>query len=424
MFAQLDIKKFVKESQDNSKSVIQIDRDRFTKVYDTIINYIQENDLLLSNINYLLEINNPILPIIYNIYCENPHNHSIFLSNVLHKKCGKWVRMSTNIDNQEYTLFYDTRMVAKIYIIKTYKEVSLNNIILPIKKNVNLFPPEIELISVYHDLYSLNNHDNWSDILILEKKLLYILKPRCKTIMGGVDCKKVRFNQMIELKLNLLKNLYDIDNNYILIGSWLFGIYNKDKVQIISTNTIQDDIIKITKFLENYSSYGINYKEQRLHIPKDFRTVKYTIYIQFTTHQGIVEKPFIDIFNCGKFELIPYNNIDSVKAISNSTQNLHKEQKIGNLFVVLRFLIIDLWIIRIIEKLNLIPKKASEEYIVKIFDLIFKIRYDETYQSNVFGLNVVGINKPFTILKNNSKSRYPYYPEIFYQKNKKYLLDN
>ena len=82
-------------------------------------------------------------------------------------------------------------------------------------------------------------------------------------------------------------------------------------------------------------------KEQSLKITNDDRILRNTIYIT-NTNASKSEKAIIDIFNSASYELIPYNKL--------SVYSGSKKQSIvniGNPYVIMRFLLIDYWTIRI-----------------------------------------------------------------------------
>jgi hypothetical protein len=243
--------------------------------------------------------------------------------------------------------------------------------------------------------------------------------------------------------------------DYVVIGHWALHVIeaSKDpnskmsssveKLQVITSIYIKRSIEDVTNFLKKYTNSKISSRRQDLHIPKDFRTSRYTIYISVDGK----DKAFMDIFDCGTFELVPYipfslkttyagvkkdsqfnrgrgrahsrnrgNNRDRSRSRSRSGGGDEFIIKVGNPYVLLRFLVIDLWIIRMIHEMGHLTNdmlKVKTKYIMFVID---KIKNPELgIHDKVFGSSYVGIYKDYDISKkvNNLKGKmfYPYYPE-------------
>jgi hypothetical protein len=155
------------------------------------------------------------------------------------------------------------------------------------------------------------------------------------------------------------------------------------------------------------------FKKQKLYLLDDFRSSRYTIYVCYSIGNKTVEKPIMDIFNSGQFELIPYAN-----ATYQNTKYM-----IGNPYVLLRFLMIDMWIIRIICKLGLIQQQQLFQKIKKIMKHVKMIRSGK-WINEKFGLQYIGNYQDPSVaqkIKNMQTGMcYPYYPEKFKNEMKKY----
>ena len=69
---------------------------------------------------------------------------------------------------------------------------------------------------------------------------------------------------------------------------------NREKVQIISKTQPEELLHELKKIVMEFSKFEVSMREQELHIPKDFRTSRYTYYIHIQTSHGVTEKPFLD----------------------------------------------------------------------------------------------------------------------------------
>jgi hypothetical protein len=148
-------------------------------------------------------------------------------------------------------------------------------------------------------------------------------------------------------------------------------------------------------------------REQELHIPKDYRTTRYTYYLSIQSEKGAVEKPFLDLFNSAEFEIIPCRIVDGLN--------------IGHKFVILRFLFIDLWIIRVIKNLGLLTTDILNKKIEYIWGLI---EYFRIAPHACKGFKYIGKSIDYVIGKrmfNLKQNRFPAYrPHRYLLENNKY----
>jgi hypothetical protein len=201
-----------------------------------------------------------------------------------------------------------------------------------------------------------------------------------------------------------------------LIGSWAYDwlknegkiCVNREKIQIISKLQVESISVSIEKFVKPMTNFQITYKEQQLNIPKDFRTKRYTFYINIETERGIVEKPFLDLFNSAEFEIIPF-------AIFNGIC-------IGDKYVILRFLYIDLWILRLIYALGIITNDIINMKIDHYWFLINEFRGN--YGDKLKTTNFFGIYRNYLVDKKQEnlkgKKYTPYIPSIYLAENNTY----
>lgn len=410
---------------------ISTERSKFVPLFEEVISYSKKKDVMISSADSLIAND-----IIFDksegvsLYTTHPYKIANDLSNILHKKFGKWVKMNTIISNEHLTIFYDSRKIVSIFIITSPGD-NPKKILVPVKIKDNIFlTPEIEIIDTYRFLYLPDKYDEWEKYIPREKRLMEEVMKRINIFKGGNEkkcdkCKEKKIKDVNKLKI-LLLNSYLADNeSYVIIGHYALDIVNMkeidlsvvEKIQIISSNKINEDIKNITTFISRYTDFKIRFKKQNLHIPKDFRTSRYTFYIQFPQigNNKSYEKPFMDIFDSANFELIPY-----IKTNVGNRQFL-----VGNIYVVLRFLMIDLWVIRIIKSLNMINEKIIDNKIKYIIFNINKTKSMTKYKNQRFGLDYMGYHQDYNIAKKienlkNFKFSLPYIPEKHLKEHGKY----
>jgi hypothetical protein len=271
-------------------------------------------------------------------------------------------------------------------------------------------PSEIELIDIYHMIYNPVYEKEIDDSKSLEKKLFKKVEERkTQGILGARDCKAKKRNIEI-IKIELVKEFLQGRSDIVLIGSWAYDwvsygeklCVDPEKIQIISGIHPDQLLTELKKYTRKFTQFDISYKEQSLKIPKDFRTKRYTFYINTETFKGVTNKPFMDMFNSSSFNIIPYHQLDNMC--------------IGSKYVILRFLLIDLWILRIIRSMDLIQKTKLQQKINHIWKLLQFFQKD-SYQDNIDGYSGTYRNYNMDKKINNMKNQmfYPYYPYIFHK---------
>lgn len=406
-----------------SNTVIKEDRLFYKPVFDLIMETISydtfyTDKIIFSDINKILKKSDNTIPNTIIIYTTHTRKMATILANIVHKTFGKFVQMRSIIPNEEYNIMYNMRNIVKIYRIERYKKVKLDKLFNVVNvDNLFYFPAEIELIDIYHKLYLPNFNEEWASMINNEYDLH---KSLSKIQKGGAcaNCKvkrKLDICQIKHLMLNFLNN-----ETYVMVGKWAHNFINgtqdisDDPIQIISENDIEQDYDNIVQYLASFTKYGISYTKKNLYIPKDNRIYKYTLYIKYPTFgKNIVDKPFLDIYNCGSYELIPYTLIDTGNKI-----------KVGNIYVQLRFIMIDLWLLRLVKYLEGIDEAVfnkAQEYLFSAIDIMRK-KMSENVKYSYIGINYSEMVAQKIEISEKQIKKDIYYPELSIKNTKKYKL--
>lgn len=397
----------VEKLRDKAKPIIEQDRNEYKKIYDVITAYVADKQLFISNawqitgLDYKCE---SLADYHYDIYCSRPLEHANRLTNSIYKSLEadnipdqnkELLVMNTVSKNEEFTIMYNGRFMAKIYALQKDRpkgqSLDISKLIKPyLYRKTRYLPPDIEIIEVYQKIY---NGD--VNALIFERKLIEMIHleekrikggseevnlaseedeipydagcKTCGSIFGGSDiipdipdiphseflddiknipktCYERKKDELEMIKIGVLRDFLTSRKDCVLIGAlavdWLNlgkNICPKfDRLQIISTTPavkLQNELAMFLRALGK--NYEINMGESLdLLIPKDFRTKKIIFSISIKTDLGIKEKAFIEYFNSTEFEIIPCQ--------------LHLDILIAARPVLLRFLFIDLWISKFI----------------------------------------------------------------------------
>lgn len=431
-------------------------KSKYDSLYKNIEEYVnRKQNVILNDYNRII---NPEVPVmLYELYTNEADVISRELSDWIYKNVGKYVIMNTHEYKLEYSISYDSLTVVKIYGMREYKNINVFTLINPVVKpgywsslGLNYFPPELDLIEIYRKLYSPEFYGDWEMLVPAEKVLFEDLIKRNDSglIIGGVVCSKRQASELENMKL-LTVTKFLINRDIILIGPWAVleissGVLGKslvevtqmtekihgeecnkciEKVQIIIDCSIDSFIAEYTKFLGKYSKAIVKYKEQPLHLMFDFRLTKYTIYLTFEDPCGIVEKPIMDVFTCAEYSLISYTSSQRFlvkKGDGSYTKNL----KIGTLYVILRFMMLDVWLLKIVQRLNLLTKEMLETKINIIIGYMKYLRKLKVVASKAFSNYYLGVyenesrakkKNALVVFESNRKKTYPYIPLLKYK---------
>lgn len=448
---------------------IYAERLNYIKIYEIIEGYISEfnkesskSSIMIGGtmgINLLLQKERTIDDFEYELYAEDAFLHANNLinkidasfTNIKNKEDKEKNReknimfLKTTIPNIKYQIIIDLRVIITIFklIENAY------DLILPMKfktfdkkHDILVVSPEILLIDIYRTLYSPNQASDWEKSLNNEVKLFKHLKNRLsfETEKKGSSENQITQNDRKLIELNILKQFITNNKNVILIGEHaLKVIIGTEKttpvIQIISQNIIEDDFIEIEKIIK--STYKRNLLvtklTRELNIMKDFRIRRTTIKIGDKSSQ----KDIIYIYNSGQYDLLPFNT-----ATDDETK---KFIQIGNPFVLLRFLLIDFWMVRWIKYISGIDESFAEQRLssilnkililrtrmqfksdanidTKYFDSVSDLRIFQSLSSDYIGFYDDENISQKLLIKDLTKKFYDYYPSEYFKKNNSYRI--
>lgn len=246
--------------------------------------------------------------------------------------------MRTNIKHREFTVIINAQMFFKVYALDQYRGIKLATLMGPTPRmgyfgsTVACIPATIQLISIYRNLYTPAKAGSWPSEFELEAKLFARIGGGDIVGAGG-DNVKATAHQMQELVLD-----------DILIGDYAFKALGlagtPQRVQIISSRSPEDICLAWTRILRSKSSrgYKLTHVKFALNILDDFQLVKHTIYV----NDGRDQAPLADVYNASAHEMIPFRV---------STQ-AGRSVRVAGLWVLMRFLFIDMWVLRLINALG------------------------------------------------------------------------
>ena len=408
MYKNLDV---VKIAEETAISVIMSDRLKYLTFYEILENYIQNNSqnniliggeiatnmLLLNKIKNKISVNSFQC---YDLYSDSNKYHAYELANLFYSPEG--LGLYTNVETDEiiYKINVNGRRIAQflplIHIKGKDISVSLPKICSGIftKTMLNCMGPEVRLIDTYQQLTSPNMVKNWPSLLKnehnLRQLLLDTLRSKISQIFGGSS--KQHNNNIIQ---HIIQHIiqYLQSSNCVFIGTRAIKYLNKEtpklyeKVQAITKYPLKEEATNIMKLLKT-KGIQINYKITSPHLPTDIKLQRLTIKYK---HSSGKTESIADIYNSAEYSLIPFNIAPT-------------QEKIGTLFVLMRFCLIDIWILILIQKMG---GYLTNEYVKIALNRIIN-EYESL--SNIYKKT----NKPFS--ENLSSYIGVYENPILYQK--------
>jgi hypothetical protein len=417
-------KGFLKDINANALKIIKAERGQYDQVWKVIEDYCKKHKLILSN-KYVLsgyaDAQCNIYNKIYKIYTSNPFKHANNLANEIHRaniedSNACYTRMKTLQENAAFNIEYNMRQVAIINKLQRYKSrTESTDIIKPVEiKNQLYMPSELELIDIYHIMYNPAMYGEREEASAYEKILFEQTLTRKEKGVLGAGCQELKRDRLQALKIGIVTKWLPT-RDFILIGPWAHDwiklesniCANKEKIQIIG-DIIPDKLKNLLqKFVSGMTKFNIVYRTQELYIPKDMRTKRHTFYIQIRSEKGITEKPFLDLFNIALFEVVPCKCVRNIYIGSNE--------------VILRFLFIDLWILRVIKGMGYITDNILNMKISYLWHLIIFFRKECCIRGET---HFIGTHKDAFIEKKMSnlqgRTYYPYYPAAMLKNKNKY----
>lgn len=349
------------------------DRHRFDQIYETIENYCANHKLIIGgSISVKKAIVQDRDPYDFNyiVYSEHPVRDALNITNDI-VKYTEAVYMKTDIYGQELTVRVQDRPLVSVLTLPK----NMKNIIKPIslkgdytKEELLYIPPDYHLLQIYRDLY-IPIPDEWEESLKFEYKLYTWLKKEYKDdpehfVGGAQDISEIR-----DLLIKKMLNYFSTRKDVILIGTVAQQIMEDKEpdaktLEILGTSSIAQEMCE---WVKKTSGLVATLKSTSINLLSDFRSSRTTIYLNHMKDK----MPILYVYNSLEYDVVPHNFSDKYKI------------QIGTPFVILRYILIDIWIIKVINVFGGIDDKYARNRILTSYKTLFSIRdklkIDETH---------------------------------------------
>lgn len=456
------------------------ERLRYNVVYDLTEQYISEHRIDNKSgkskdtriivggpmgVNLLLERERTHRDFQYILYTENSLIHANDLTNKIAECITKLpedsdikhivVKLKSSIPDIKYEIYVDNRPMIAFYTLRS-DPVKAYNLLEPVevnsfdkKRKLLALSPETHLLDVYRVLSSPSDVGSWEESLKDEEHLFELLKGRL-SVLGGVDGgEEITQNERTRVENALLEHYIMGNEGVILLGEHAFKLiaasdskYSFGNIQmssnvlnIISNQTGDDLLNSIKKVVQKAMGREIPVTAQTrsTNVMQDFRLTRTTIKMGGENEQ----KEIMYVYNSAFFDLVPFNTLKQ--------NNGGKLIQIANPFVLMRFLLIDLWMIRWVREMGKINEFFAKKRTHTILSLILNLRQamtgsstskslaiaDELFDNIDAALNVFQRSRYLGIYvdemvairmkqQHMDKRFADYYPQGYFAKNKQY----
>ena len=381
----------------SSEHVLQKD---YFPIYDVIERYVVDNKLLLSNAELLADKKKTTLRN-YIIYGDDIFRHSNNLSNEL-SKITIHVLMYTNKKNEDFTISVNRSPIVQLFSIRK----RVRTVIAPVlMRGMFIFPPELELIDIYHKLYSPQYAELWEGLLPLESNIREQFYNR-QQIVGGFKKKKKSKKKSNGNKKPYTDNKIIFDwlrgrSDYILIGVNAINILTNNKwyfqkVQILSNSPIKTITDEFSNLIFQHTGIRSTSKTHNSHISTEPRLTKTVISITIPAHgkRNRYTMHLLDIFNAPHYELVPYIT--------------YNKFNIGCNHVLRAFLLINLWFSQILFALNVCDGNVLKYLVCSVFENFKAV--DDIIEQPKFSWLYMGTHVDLATFKKKESFNNVYYP--------------
>lgn len=390
------------------------ERPEHKELYKTILDFIVSfDDYVLDEID--LHFEGKILRS-FNVYMDDAAVKANKLANIIAEKFSFTI-LKTMEPRYHYTILVNGRTVAEIRDLTKLLDIEY---LMPWKVtyktwSINVIPPDVYLLELYHKLYNPSHADSWDTI----KSQIAHLEHLQEVKEGGGNSNKQDLTEELNKIINIMRNqmikvfLPKHKDTFLLAGRTAVSIMNNeqqkyiDQLQLIVSIHVKDATALIMDELA-HDAIKMHVVNQDINVPYDFRMRKYTVYASFHEQNNErVQKPLLELFTSAQYELVPYIDKDNIR--------------ISHPLVTLRLQYIDIWILKLLLQEGKMTKETIHHIMQKKFKTISSIRKNGEIEQPTQWLGTwsnADIDyklMAFKKRKDTSLPTFPYKPYIYFQ---------
>lgn len=328
------------------------DRHEYVKYFKEAEEYISKHDIIITNISaYKILIHQDLNPneFQYNLLCKNVFSHAKALATAFYKLTKNvYIYVQTKILNHEVSIFVDERELFIINSIESIRNQNVQELINPVRTGglyssemINVISPELLLIDIFRSLSSPVYAKKWEEYSGIMIELFKIFSTRQEELIKGNNENSNQTEEMSDLREetyftgsaeekeedeSLTKKLLELNKDPQ--NKTILHLWSNRFVSSLPAHALAEQL-NTDEFFEDQSS----------RLPNDFRLRRITF----------------------------YKNKQAIAYIYNSMQyDIMNESH----YTVLRFLLIDLWLLRMVVKAGRLPNHVAKSIKSGLIDLV------------------------------------------------------
>jgi hypothetical protein len=345
---------------DPAMEMVLKDRAKFNKIYEIVEGYIQKRNLIVGgdpSIKKVLGLPRDYDDYNYEIYSEHPAKDAFEITNKIADHTQA-VYMRTDIYGKELTIQIQGRQLVKIIGL----DKNARAIIQPLSVDGILYiPPDYHLLYMYRQLYT-PLPDFWEPALKYEDQLQNWLRQEYSSTPDKFVGGAASLNRQ-ELKSQLLKYMAKRED-IVLVGPDAADILLdvdmdlSTQLYVLGFSSLKKEMVE---WIHHRTKLPTFEKTSNVQLLNDFRLNRSTIYVKLDT----ANIPVLYIYDSLEYDLVPFNLVSS---------GPFEGGRIGNLFVLMRFALIDIWLIKVIRTHGGIDAEFAKNRIIEAYQLYFALR--------------------------------------------------
>jgi hypothetical protein len=318
----------------------------------------------------------------YEFYSDNALADARALADRLHGVdpggLGHYVMMAVRVPFHVYTVTVDGRDMFTVTAMPRHRGIRLADAVIPSVRpgqfgapELLCLGPELQLIKVYTALCSPARAKDWPELLGLEAQLRAALPaPRAAPACNA------RPHPIVAV----LMALYAGGASRVVVGAAAvaaLGRGGKDRplyrLQVVTASNLEtegQEIVALGKRHGATLQYAVNDPK----VPVDSRIRRLTVYACGPSSRDRREA-VADVYNAAAHETVPYREVaiepgatsrapkGSPAVASDGSDHAAVTVKVGTPFAILRFLLTDIWTIRVLEKMTAVSGEFAADVI-------------------------------------------------------------
>jgi len=301
----------------------------------------------------------------YDFFCDNAPATARALADALYaldpEGLGHYTSMLTKEAGQRLAVSVNGRELFTFAAAPTHRGVRAVDLILPVTKRAQFardangaptqlrcIGPESQLLGLYAELCDSAQAAGWAERLTAEAGLRALLgqhlRPRLLQARHGAGA-----DTGLGGLTRRLRERYAAGPGRVVVGAvalaLLAGRPPAGRLQVLAASALEDEARDIEKLA---GDMRVTWRVEDPNLPMEPRLRRLSVFATIDNRR----EPILDVFNAAGFESVPYTMVGVYK--------------LGTLFVLMRFRLIDIWTMRLLLRMNAVNEAFARSTLVRM----------------------------------------------------------